>query len=135
MEATAPALLDFNEFRHPNGELDKVSPFFSQLYEELCERVQPGLMATSSGTVLTDISLFDYLRTDEHELLLYRWTQTAQVIGLHFPRKITRYSVAIFKKNQLADVKPLPSLKGQAVAWWISHNLSPVKKLQERGWL
>lgn len=135
MEATNATALDFKDFRQAGGELDKASPFFAQLYDDICERVQPGLVTVPAGSVLTDLSLFDYLRANEKELLLYRWTQTARIVGLHFPKTVTRYSVATFERNKLANIQPMPTLKGQAVAWWISHNLSPIKKLQERGWL
>jgi hypothetical protein len=126
--------LQFKDWRK-DGELDKAAPLFASIYEDLCERLVTGVVRTGVGSVTTEVTMFDYQRTDTGEFLLYRWTQTSQVAGLHFPKKTTRYSIAKFEGGKIVEILPMFALKGQAVAWWIGRNQSPIAKIRERGWL
>ncbi len=131
----ANVLLGFKEWRKKDGELDREAPLFVSIYEDLCRRLAIGVLANGIGTVTTEATMFDYQRTDSREFLLYRYTTTSQVAGLRFPKTTTRYSVAVFENNRIVEVLPMTALKGQAVAWWIARNQSPIAKIRERGWL
>ncbi len=127
--------LGFKEFRRKSGEIDDAAPLFFDLHKDLCEYHQTGVVNGSGGTVTTVVTLFDYQRTDSREYLLYRWTLTSQIAGLHFSKTTTRYSLAVFEKDVIAEILPMAALKGQAVAWWIARNQSPIAKIRDRGWL
>lgn len=135
MENEIRVPLGFKEFRRESGEIDDTAPLFFDLHKDLCDYYQTGVITSGVGSVTTVVTLFDYQRTDSREYLLYRWTLTSQVAGLHFPKKTTRYSVAIFEKNVIAEVLAMTALKGQAVAWWIARDQSPIAKIRDRGWL
>lgn len=127
--------LGFKEWRNKDGELDKEAPLFSSLYEDLCKHLAIGVVTSGIGTVTTEATMFDYQRTNAREYLLYRWRTTSHVAGLRFSKTTTRYFVAVFERNEIIEILPMPGLKGQAVAWWLRFGQSPIAQLREKEWL
>lgn len=127
--------LRWREFRDAEGALDHKNIFIEQLFEDLVERQGPSAVETPTGRVITETTLFDYERGETREIILLRSVQTTVMVGLLYPVKTTRYSLATWEKGRLVDVAPVRALKGQAVSWWLRKGFSPIAKLRERGWI